>query len=527
MGMFLNNSDAYENYKEIAYDTYFIDKSKLIEELLPAVGRSNKYFCFTRPRRFGKSVMANMVAAYFGKANDSHDIFDHLYIAGSPYYLDHLNQHDVIYVDFSQVPENCQNYEQYINRILKGLARDIREAFSSVSFDGVEGVRDMLAKTGHKFIFVLDEWDAVFHMDFMTRQDRNSYLLLLKNLLKDKAYVKLAYMTGVLPIAKYSSGSELNMFMEYSMVSKERFSEYFGFTGSEVDRLYAVYQKNVATVKFTREDLRIWYDGYYNAAGDRLYNPRSIVNALLNNELSNYWTSSGPYDEVFYYIKDNINNMRDDITLMTSGERLLAQVTEYSATSPELETKDQVYSAMVVYGLLTYFDGKVFIPNKELMDKFDELLLQKEAMGYLHQLAKRSNAMLEATLSGDTSTMAEIMEFAHNTESPIFQYNSEVELAAVVNLVYLAARSKYRVVREDKAGKGFADFVFYPYNASQDCVIVELKIDASPDETIRQIRRKGYGLTFTQAEKYTGRILLVGIGYDRNTKTHACKVEEL
>lgn len=388
----------------------------------------------------------------------------------------------------------------------------------------------MLAKTGRKFIFVLDEWDAPFHMDFVTQRDRSNYLLLLKNLLKDKAYVKLVYMTGVLPIAKYSSGSELNMFAEYSMVSKERFSDYFGFTESEVDRLYAIYQETVSTAKFTREDLRIWYDGYYNAAGEQLYNPRSIVSALLNNELSNYWTSSGPYDEIFYYIKDNIDNMRDDITLMASGERLFAQVTEYSATSLALETKDQAYSAMVVYGLLTYFDGKVFIPNKELMDKFDELLMEKEAMGYVHQLAKRSNAMLEATLSGDTSTMTEIMEFAHNTESPILQYNNEAELAAVVNLVYLAARDKYRVVREDKAGKGFADFVFYPYKASRDPIIVELKMDASPDDAIKQIRAKGYALTFTQAETYktyTGRILLVGISYDRKTKTHACKVEEL
>lgn len=527
MGMFLNNGDAYENYKEVVSDTYFVDKSELIAELLPAIGRSNKYFCFTRPRRFGKSVMANMVAAYFSKANDSHDIFDHLDIAGSAAYRDHLNQHDVIYIDFSQVPENCSNYRQYIDRILKGLEHDILDAFGHAAFHGVKGVRDMLSKTGHKFIFILDEWDAVFHMDFMTQQDRSGYLLLLKNLLKDKAYVELAYMTGVLPIAKYSSGSELNMFMEYSMISKIRFGQYFGFTDHEVDQLYAAYRRNTEKASFTREDLRIWYDGYYNAAEERLYNPRSIVSALLNNELSNYWTSSGPYDEVFYYIKDNIDHVQDDIALMISGKGVSARVQEYAATSRELKTKDQIYSAMIVYGLLTYFHGEVLIPNKELMDKFDEFLIENNAMGYVHQLAKRSKSMLQATLTGDTATMAAIMEFAHNTESPILQYNSEVELAAVVNLVYLAARDEYRVVREDPAGKGFADFIFYPYRADRDCIIVELKVDASPDAAIAQIRRKEYALNFTQSGKYTGRILLVGIGYDRKTKTHSCKVEEL
>lgn len=142
---------------------------------------------------------------------------------------------------------------------------------------------------------------------------------------------------------------------------------------------------------------------------------------MTNNQLKNYWTGSGPYDEIFCYIKNNVADIRDDLIWMVSGEGVEARMMEYAATASELETKDQIYSAMVVYGLLTYEEeeGKVFIPNKELMDQFDELLISNENLGYVNRLAKESAVMLKATLAGDTQTMARILKFAHDTESPI------------------------------------------------------------------------------------------------------------
>ena len=198
----------------------------------------------------------------------------------------------------------------------------------------------------------------------------------------------------------------------------------------------------------------------------------------------------------------------------------------------ELNTKQQIFSAMVVYGLLTYEKGQVFIPNKELMDKFNELLLTKPALGYVHQLALKSELMLQATLQGDTETMSRILEFAHNTETHLLVYNNETELSAIVNLVYLAARDKYFVQREDRAGKGYVDFIFYPYNEQDDCLILELKVDHTPEEAIEQIKEKEYALRFAPTlgdahRRYTGRILAVGIGYSKKDKLHRCKVEVL
>ncbi len=550
MGFYLNSKRARSNYKEITETEYFVDKTLLMEELIPIVGdgvgifsrsgrwigKSGKYICITRPRRFGKTVMANMIAAYFGKEIDSHEIFDRLEIHSCEQYERHLNQHDVIYISFNEMPNDCRTYRQYITRVEKRLRADLVRKFPNAFIDEGDSLWDALNNIYEleeevRFIFVLDEWDYIFHKDFVTDADKEEYLGFLSNLLKDQPYVELAYMTGILPIAKYSSGSELNMFLEYTMASEQKYCEFFGFTEAEVDGLYARYHNITDDVNVTREGLRQWYNGYHTVSGKRLYNPRSVVAALTNNNLGNYWTSSGPYDEIFYYVRNNVDDVRDDIAWMVSGEAVAARVREYAATSMELSTKEEIFSAMVVYGFLSNENGKVSVPNKELMDRFEDMLLKEPSLGYVYRLAKASERMLEATLRGDTGTMLEILEYAHNTEVPLLSYSNETELTAVVNLVYLSARDKYWIEREDKSGTGYVDFIFYPKDPGSDGIILELKVDHTPKEAIRQIKDRKYILNFSgklgSKPRCTGRILAVGITFDRKDKVHSCEIEIL
>lgn len=536
MGLFLNTLSSAMLYEEIAGSTYFVDKTEFISRVAERIGTSAKYLCLTRPRRFGKTVMANMLGAFFTKGGDSSKIFAPLKISGNTQVMQQMNQYNVIYIDFSRVGGDSSSYTGYIENITAILKNDLHKAYPQVDYrvggNVSEDLERITAATGERFIFIFDEWDAIFHTSFITEEDRKSYLLFLKDLLKDRAYVYLAYMTGVLPISKYTSGSELNTFAEYNMATMVMYSDVFGFTDSEVDALFAKYLQNTDRPQVTREGLRVWYDGYHSAAGELMYNPRSVVLALQNNQLYNYWTSSGPYDEIFYYIKNNVQAVREDLALMTAGERISVRIQEYAAMLLELNTKQQIFSAMVVYGLLTYDNGQVFIPNKELMDKFNELLLTKESLGYVHQLALKSELMLQATLHGDTETMSSILAFAHNTETPLLSYNNETELSAIVNLVYLAARDRYYVQREDRAGLGYVDFIFYPYNQHDDCLILELKVDHTPEEAIAQIKQKQYALKFAGTmgdahKRYDGRILAVGIGYNKKDKQHRCKVEVL
>lgn len=181
---------------------------------------------------------------------------------------------------------------------------------------------------------------------------------------------------------------------------------------------------------------------------------------------------------------------------------------------------------------LSYENGHVRIPNRELMERFQDMLLKEPTLGYVHQLANQSERMFRATLERDTAVMSEILEFAHNTEVPLLNYNNETDLTAVMNLVYLAARERYRGEREDKSGTGYVDFIFYPESDRKaDGIILELKVDHTSEEAIQQIKDKKCILNFEgklgETPKYTGRILGVGIAYDKKTKVHSCRTEIL
>ena len=550
MGVYLNSKNPYGLFLDEAASTYFIDKSEMLRELLPLVersenlidqnsaGKSNRYLCITRPRRFGKTLMASMIASFFGKGKDSSPVFQKLRIGR--YWeeaFSHVNQHNVIYISFNEIPQNCTSYQRYISRIERRLKNDLKKEFPDIMIEDDEAVWDILndiyeQKDDVRFIFVLDEWDYIFHRDFVTERDKEAYIEFLSNLLKGKSYVELAYMTGILPIAKYSSGSELNMFYEYTMATEEKYSEYFGFTDAEVDDLFKRYKTmHQKSGNVTRDGLRIWYDGYHTKGGERVYNPRSVVAALTNDNLGNYWTSSGPYDEIFYYVRENVDAVRDDLAMLVSGMPVRTKIREYAATAMNLTTREEIFSAMVVYGFLNYENGYVSIPNKELMDRFSDMLQKEPSLGYVHRLASESSRMLQATKAGDTKTMCEILEYAHNTESLLLSYNTEAELTMIVNMVYLSARDTYRIEREDKAGIGYVDFIFYPLRKDDDGIILELKVDSSAGEAIHQIKDRHYQLKFegklAELSRYKGRIIGVGISYDRKTKQHSCQTEIL
>lgn len=552
MGFYLNNRSAYGLFQEDFSRVYYVDKSDMITKLVPLIeqksngkersgktrGTGSKYVAITRPRRFGKTVMANLIAAYFGKGVDSHKEFNTLKVSRYSWYREHLNRHNVIQITFNEMPEETASYTRYIGRIKEMLLDDLIAAYPDARIRETDAVWDALTKVfeycgGERFIFVLDEWDFIYHQDFVTEQEKEAFTKFLSNLLKDKAYVELAYMTGILPIAKYSSGSELNMFFEYSMVTRAKYSEYFGFSDKEVDDLYQRYLREESAPRVSREDLEIWYDGYQTVGGTRLYNPWSVVRALSDNQLGSYWTSTGPYDEIFYYISANVDAVKDDVAMMVADNLVPAKVQEYASASMELKTRDEIFSAMVVYGFLNYENGYVSIPNKELMDKFAEVVQREPSMGNVYRLTKESGRMLEATKAGDVKTMTELMEYAHNTHSPLKVYSDEAELASIIRWVYLKALDFYRIEREEKAGVGYVDFIFYPFVKSDDAIILELKVNHTAEEAIQQIKDRRYALRFEgkfgEKPEYTGRILAVGIAYNKNDekKRHQCRVEVL
>lgn len=513
---YLNTDIPLLLFQSTVNSAIYVDKSLLAEEISRMIGTENRYICITRPRRFGKTVNANMLGAYYTRGYDCHFIFDGLKIAGTESYTEHLNQHNVIHIDFSRLPDYCGGYEDYIRDITETLREDLTEYYPQLAGRNYRSLSRMLQDTREQFIFILDEWDSIFYETFMSETDKRSFLKFLKGLLKDRAYVELAYMTGVLPIAKYSSGSELNMFDEYNFMNDNMYDAYFGFHEEEVRKLC---QENPV---ISYDEMKMWYDGYYTSEGKSLFNPRSVCKALIRGTCLNYWTETGPMNEIADCIEHNVDEVREDIVRLVSGIPVEAELSGYSVVEQQLATRDEILSAMVVYGFLSYYDGFLKIPNHELMEKYQKVL-ERDSMGEVKEIVDDSKRMLEATISEDAKKVAEILESVHDREIPFLLYHDENSLSCVITLCYLYARKDYRIEREAKSGKGYCDYLFYPKKSSRPAIILELKVDHSAEEAINQIKEKNY----MEKVKKCDSILMVGIAYDRVQKRHQCKIERI
>lgn len=309
---YLNTNAPMILFEEVRNSEIYVDKSKLIKQISKRIKTGNKYVCVTRPRRFGKTINANMLGAYYTKGYDSAELFQGLAIAETEEYQVHMNCHNVIYIDFSRTPDFCADYREYMLSIVKKMRSDLNEAYPFLANKEYDSLSEMLYDSEDSFFFILDEWDSIFHEEFIKEPDKARYLKFLKGLLKDQPYVEMAYMTGVLPIAKYSSGSELNMFDEYNFMNDNMYDDYFGFSVEEVKKLCEQHH----SISF--EEMKRWYDGYYRSDGTSLFNPCSVSKALMRGVCLNYWTETGPMNEIAECIENNAEAVREDIVKMAA-----------------------------------------------------------------------------------------------------------------------------------------------------------------------------------------------------------------
>lgn len=167
-------------------------------------------------------------------------------------------------------------------------------------------MQDIYTYTSCPFVLIIDEWDCIFREYKTDKQAQERYLDFLRNLIKDKAYIHLAYMTGILPIKKYGTHSALNMFDEFSMLDPGPLAAYVGFTEEEVQKLCERYQMDMTEVKS-------WYDGYSFEQEPSVYSPRSVVNCMRFRKIGNYWNQTETFEALQMYIDMNFDGLRDDV----------------------------------------------------------------------------------------------------------------------------------------------------------------------------------------------------------------------
>ena len=519
MGIYLNPSNV-DFYNAVNHSQIYVDKTELIKYTNKVLFGEQKFICVSRPRRFGKSMAANMLTAYYSSGCNSKEMFSRLKIADSESFEKHLNKYNVIRLDIQKFANKTETVSDMLKLLQKRVINELGKTFeiSDGETDLPFVLEEVFDAYQQPFVFIIDEWDCGLRYKKNSDEEQKTYLNFLCDLFKGQSYVALAYMTGILPIKKYGKHSAINVFYEYSMTDAEPISEFTGFTESEVNELCDKYNKPFP-------EMKCWYDGY-NLNGISIYNPKSVVESILRGQFNNYWTSTETYEALKVYVEMNFDGLKDKVTQLIAGEKIEINPGKFQNDMTTLRSADDIFTLLVHLGYLTYdfYKNQVWIPNSEVAQEFVNSI-EDGGWEEVVKAIKSSDELLKATLKCDEEKVAELIDRAHSDNTSILKYNDENSLSCVISLAYYSARKTYTIERELPAGKGYADLVFRPRkNNSNPAIIVELKYDKSAEGALEQIRKKHY----TDCLKdYSGEILLVGINYNKDDKCHTCKIEKI
>lgn len=520
MGNYLNPGN--DMFYKMVHSEIYVDKTGLIGYCNHVINTMQRYICVSRPRRFGKSMAANMLSAYYSRECDSEKLFEGLEISKESGFKKHLNQYDTIFLNMQEFLSRTGDVDKLIDRSKKLVIRELKAEHPDVDYfddtDLVESMQDIYREKKIPFVVIIDEWDCIFREYKQDKEAQEKYLDFLRDLLKDKGYIHLAYMTGILPIKKYGTHSALNMFDEFSMINPGPLAKYVGFTEDEVKKLCKQFQMDMAEIK-------CWYDGYSFEKNISIYSPRSVVSAMRFRKIGNYWNQTETFEALRIYIDMNFEGLKDDVLSMIAGNAVPVNIGNFSNDMSTFHSEDDVLTLLIHLGYVSYdYDSRtVKIPNEEVRAEYVNSV-SASAWGEVSKSLKNSADTLEAIWQKRPKQVAEAISQAHFETSHI-QYNDENALSYTISLALYAARNFYVTYREFAGGKGFADLVFVPRKKfpEKPAMVVELKWDKDAAGAIAQIKKKEYCRSL---EEYRGNVLLVGINYSRKTKVHECIIEE-
>ena len=520
MGSYLNPSN--EGFARSLRSEIYVDKSGIIAYTNKVLNTEQSYICISRPRRFGKTMAANMLSAYYGRGCDSFQMFENLKIAKESSFKEHLNKYNVIFLNIQEFLSKYHKIELMIEKMTYRINKNILVEYPNFDFTDIDDLSDAMQTlfelSGIPIIFIIDEWDCIFREYKAEKHAQKVYLDFLRNLLKDKKYVALAYMTGILPIKKYGTHSALNMFREFSMTDPREMAEFVGFTEEEVMALCVKYEMSY-------EEMAAWYDGYSFPNFKNVYNPKSVVEALLSRQFNNYWSQTETYEALKTYIKINFDGLKDAVIRVLAGERKRINIRKFTNDMVTFESYNDVLTLLIHLGYLGYDlkTQEIFIPNKEISDEFADAISSVDWQEITSSI-EASFDLLNATWNEDAQAVAKAIEKAHN-ETSIIKYNDENALSCVLSIAYYSARQYYIIEREIPSGKGFVDLFFRPRKNHLDkpAMLIELKWDKSAASAMKQIENKQY----TEILKdYKDHALLIGINYDKDSKQHECIIKK-
>ena len=525
MGRFLNPD--YSAFETALNSEIYIDKTGLLAYTNKVINTKQAFICNSRPRRFGKSVTADMLTAYYSKGCDSADIFADYEISHAGDFRQHLNKYDVIHLDIQWCLAPAKGAAGVVSYIEKSVIAELKEKYPDIISEETvslpEAMSEIYTVTGNKFIVIIDEWDILIRDEANNRDEQENYINFLRGMFKGTEptrFISLAYLTGILPIKKMKTQSALNNFDEFTMLDAGALASYIGFTELEVEKLCDKYHKDFAEVKR-------WYDGYV-LENQQVYNPKAVVSVMLRGNFQSYWSQTGTYEVVVPLINMDFDGLKQAIIEMVSGSTVEVDTGTFQNDTVSFSSRDDVITYLIHLGYLAYDQRKqcAFIPNEEIRQ---ELLAatKKTKWNELQEFEYQSEQLLEATLDREETLVADYIEQIHMEYASAIQYHNENSLSSVLTIAYLSAMKYYfKPIRELPTGRGFSDFVFIPkeeYRVDYPSLVVEKKWNKRANTELHQIKDKKYPDSLLQ---YTGNILIVGSNYDKKSKAHECVIEE-
>ena len=394
MGTYLNPGK--QSYEMAVNSEIFVDKTEMIRYLNAVINTQQRFVSVSRPRRFGKTMAADMICAYYDREADSRELFAKRKLSGcAPAQVadkeiawdEYLGRFDVLRLVMTKLFKKGNSVSKSLERLQQMVVRDIKKTYPDVEYfdegDLIQTIEDVYSENNRQLVVVIDEWDAVFRERQSDKDGQTEYLDFLRDLMKDNQHIALAYMTGILPIKKYGKHSALNMFTEYSMTNPRQLASYTGFTEEEVRILCEKY-------KMDYDDISNWYDGYvisdripteerdayrkgeYEGYKVSIYSPLSVVESMTTGQIKNYWNKTETYEALAEYIRKDYDGLKDAVALLMDGGRLKIDTSTYQNDMTTFHGRDDVLSLLIHLGYLGYDDetSKVFIPNREILDEF-------------------------------------------------------------------------------------------------------------------------------------------------------------
>ncbi len=525
LGRFLNPDNA--AFKRTLNSKIYVDKTEFLDFTNQMINTNSAFICNSRPRRFGKSVTADMLTAYYSRGCDSKKLFSDLKIGSLENFEENLNKYNVIHFDVQWCLEPAGNPKKLVDYITRNTLNELREEFHEIISEEIESLPDALskinAKTGKQFIIIIDEWDVLIRDEAAQLDVQEEYINFLRGLFKGSEpmkYIGLAYITGILPIKKLKTQSALNNFDEYTMLDAGEIAKYIGFTQDEVKKLCVKYETDF-------EKVRHWYDGYL--LGEyHIYNPKAVVSVVTKRTFQSYWSQTGSYEVIVPLISKNFDGLKTAIIEMISGDMVKIDTGTFQNDAVNFSNRDDVITFLIHLGYLAYDEKKqcAYIPNEEVRQELLKATRQKKWKEFI-EFERKSDSLLDATLDMDEETVSAVIEKIHMQYTSAIRYNDENSLSSVLTIAYLSSMKYYFTpIREFPAGRGFADFVYLPkpeYINIYPALLIELKWNKNVQTALEQIKKNLYPESLLS---YTGDVFIVGITYDKKDKTHKCKIEK-